>query len=374
MTSRTLAALAALALLAVAAVSAQESGAYRLALPGYRYEFPRDHFSHPAFQTEWWYYTGNLRTREGRAFGFELTFFRQAVAPPERLPGRPPSPWDVEDVYLAHFALSDLGARRFHHDQRMNRAGPGLAGASLEMRRVWNGNWQVRWEGDTQQLTAIALSHRLQLTLRPAKPPVIHGVNGVSQKAAGPGRASHYVSFTRLVTSGTLEVEGERFEVEGLSWMDHEFFTHQLSAEHTGWDWLSLQMEDGTELMLYRLRRRDGGVDPFSAGTFVEATGRARHLTASDVRLEPTGRTWTSPSTGGVYPLEWSIRVAPLALSLQLRTPLDAQEIVSRHASIPSYWEGAIRVAGTRHGTPIAGSGYLEMTGYDRRVELDSHR
>ena len=376
-------ALGALAFLAVAAAAGQQGG-YRLALPGYRYAFPRDHFNHPEFQTEWWYYTGNLRTREGRAFGFELTFFRQAVAKrsgrislsatPDAAVAeseiRPDlvSPWDVQDVYLAHFALSDLEGRRFLHEQRMNRAGPGLAGASVEARRVWNGNWQVQWEGEEQHLQAIALSHAARLTLRPAKSPVIHGVNGVSQKAAGAGRASHYISFTRLVTSGTLEVEGQRHEVEGLSWMDHEFFTHQLSPEQAGWDWFSLQLEDGTELMLYRLRRADGGVDPFSAGTFVDRAGRSRHLSSSEFRLEPGRRTWTSAATGGIYPLEWTITVVPLALSLQVRTLLDPQEIVSRHRSVPSYWEGAIRVAGLRDGTPITGSGYLEMTGCDKRV------
>lgn len=358
-------ALAALALLTAIAGSGQEAG-YRAALPGYRYEFPRDHFSHPEFQTEWWYYTGNLHTPTGRAFGFELTFFRQAVARPAALS----SPWDVQDVYLAHFALSDLDGGRFLHDQRMNRSGPGLAGASLEGRRVWNGNWQVRWEGDEQRLEALSPSHAVRLMLRPAKPPVIHGLNGVSQKAEGAGRASHYISFTRLLTSGTVEVAGERHEVEGLSWMDHEFFTHQLSPEQAGWDWFSLQLDAGTEVMLYRLRRTDGTQDPFSAGTYVDAAGRARHLVASDFQLQPSGRTWTSRATGGTYPLEWTIGVAPLSLALRLHTPLDPQEIVSQHPSVPSYWEGAIRVAGTREGKPITGSGYLEMTGYDKSVKL----
>ena len=369
-----LAALGGCALLAAIAAAGPDGG-YRLALPGYRYEFPRDHFDHPAFQTEWWYYTGNLRTRGGRALGFELTFFRQAVNGVNAVNGSA-SPWDVHDVYLAHFAVSDLDGGRFLHDQRMNRAGPGLAGASLGERRVWNGNWQARWEGEAQRLQAIAAGFSIELTVRPMKPPVVHGVDGVSQKAEGPGRASHYVSFTRLATSGSIEIEGERHEVEGLSWMDHEFFTSQLSPGQAGWDWFSLQLDDDTELMLYRLRRADGTADPYSAGTFVDAAGRTRHLRASDFRLQPRGRTWASRDTKAVYPLEWSIEVAPLGLSLLLRTPLDSQEIASRHAAVPSYWEGAIRVSGTRAGTPVAGSGYLEMTGYDRREPLSpsSHR
>ncbi|HSK10953.1 MAG TPA: lipocalin-like domain-containing protein [Vicinamibacterales bacterium] len=344
------------------------AGDYRLALPGYRYEFPRDHFNHPDFQTEWWYYTGNLRSANGRAFGFELTFFRQAV---DR--GKPcTSPWDVADVYLAHFAVSDLDRGRFLHEQRLNRAGPGLAGASSDQRRVWNGNWQVRWEGEgeEQRLRALTGDFAVRLALRPAKPPVIHGEGGVSQKAPGPGRASHYISFTRLLAAGSLEVEGERFEVEGLAWMDHEFFTHQLAPDQAGWDWFSVQLDDGTELMLYRLRRTDGATDPFSAGTHIDRAGRSRHLSAREFSLEPTGRTWRSDATGGVYPLEWRIAVPSLGLSLRSRTPLDSQEIVSRHHAVPSYWEGAIRVMGEGAHGPVAGVGYLEMTGYDRAVSL----
>jgi predicted secreted hydrolase len=152
--------------------------------------------------------------------------------------------------------------------------------------------------------------------------------------------------------------------------MDHEFFTHQLAPEQTGWDWFSLQLEDGTELMLFQLRRADGARDRFSAGTYVDASGRTRHLAADDFRLEPGGRVWRSRQTGGVYPLAWIIDVPALRIRLRSSTPLDRQEIVSRYEAVPSYWEGAIRVTGTRGGKPIAGSGYLEMTGYSGGVRL----
>src|ERR1700693_4444554 len=224
---------------------------YRTALPGYHYEFPRDHFNHPEFQTEWWYYTGNLKSNDGRHFGFELTFFRQAVSRDLAKTAA----WDVKDVYLAHLALSDLDGGKLYHAERTNRSGPGIAGIDETRRRIWNGNWQIIWEKGAQELQAIDERFQLRLSLRSAKPPVVHGEDGVSQKAAGAGRASHYISLTRIHTSGLVELGERKFGVTGTSWMDHEFFTHQLTADQTGWDWLSLQLEDNTELMVFHIRR-----------------------------------------------------------------------------------------------------------------------
>src|SRR5438034_448296 len=221
------------------------SAQYRTALPGYRYEFPRDHLNHPDYQTEWWYYTGNLKSADGRRFGFELTFFRQAVSRDPEKAGA----WDVKDIYLAHLALSDLNGGKFFHSERTNRSGPGLADANESLGRIWNGNWQIQWHGSDQELNAVDQRFQLHLTLHPEKAPVIHGENGVSQKAEGPGHASHYFSQTRLATNGTIVLQGKQFAVSGLSWMDHEFFTHQLGADQTGWDWFSIQLEDKTELM-----------------------------------------------------------------------------------------------------------------------------
>ena len=197
-------------------VSSQE---FRLALPGYHYEFPRDHFSHPDFQTEWWYYTGNVRAAGGHRFGFELTFFRQAL---DRNPSKT-SVWDVRDLYLAHLALSDLDARGFYYAERLNRSGPGIAGVRQNDGRIWNGNWRIDWKGNEQTLQAIDNRFTIELDLRAEKPPIIHGENGVSQKADGPGRASHYISLTRLAAKGQITLGGKPFEVSGLAWMDHEF-------------------------------------------------------------------------------------------------------------------------------------------------------
>jgi predicted secreted hydrolase len=341
---------------------------YRMALPGYRYEFPRDFFAHPDFQTEWWYTTGNVKTPDGRSFGYELTFFRQAVSRDESQR----NPWDVRDLYLAHLALSDLDGGHFYHAERINRAGPGIAGVSIPDGKVWNGNWSAVWnKGGTQQLGARDDDFQFSFTLKSEKPPVIHGENGVSQKAEGPGRASHYFSQTRLTTTGTIVLKGKRFDVSGLSWMDHEFFTHQLSAEQSGWDWFSIQLEDKTELMLFRLRRKDGTVDPFSAGTYVDAAGKSTHFRVSDFSLQPQGAAWKSPVTGATYPIQWNISVPKLSLSLAVKSRLAQQELTGTTKFAPNYWEGAMEFSGTRAKATIHGAGYLEMAGYDRAVQME---
>jgi predicted secreted hydrolase len=339
---------------------------YRDALPGYRYEFPRDHFNHPEFQTEWWYYTGNLTATDGRRFGFELTFFRQAV----NRDASKKSTWDVQDVYIAHLALSDLDEGAFYHVERTNRAGPGIAGVSETARRIWNGNWSVDWKDGTQQLTAMDERFALNLSLRSEKPPVINGENGVSQKTEGPGRASHYISFTRLLTTGVIQVQGIKFQIFGAAWMDHEFFTHQLSNDQRGWDWFSVQLNDNTELMLFEIRRKDGTLDPFSAGTYVDAKGQSVHLRATDFSLKPAGQSWTSSATGATYPIQWSISVPKLGIELEAGTKLKSQELCGKSTFTPCYWEGAINLSGRKNGSTAQGVGYLEMTGYDRPVEL----
>ncbi len=341
---------------------------YRVALPGYRYEFPRDFFAHPDFQTEWWYTTGNVTSSDGRSFGYELTFFRQAVSRDESLRG----PWEVRDLYLAHLALSDLDGGHFYHAERINRAGPGIAGAGESGGKVWNGNWSAVWNNDaTQQLAAQNNDFQFSFALKSEKPPVIHGENGISQKAEGVGRASHYFSQTRLATTGTIVLKGRRFNVSGFSWMDHEFFTHQLTADQAGWDWFSIQLEDKTELMLFILRRKDGTIDSFSAGTYVDAAGKPAHLRAADFSLQPQGAVWKSPATGAAYPIQWNVSVPKLRVSLVAKTKLAQQELTGTTKFAPNYWEGAMEFSGTRANTAIRGAGYLEMTGYDHAMQTE---
>jgi len=331
---------------------------YREALPGYAYQFPRDFFEHPDFRTEWWYYTGNAHTAAGRRYGFELVFFRRAQ---RRGPAANQSAWRVDDLYLAHLALTDVDGARFRFYERLNRAGPGIAGASFALGRVWNANWSVDWRGREQTLRAVAEGIRVNLRLNPSKPVVIHGRDGISRKAGAEGRASHYISFTRLNLTG--EINGQ--SVSGTAWMDHEWFSHQLTAQQAGWDWFSIQLDDGTELMLFELRRKDGTIDPYSAGTWVDGDGKSRHLSIREFSLSPLDY-WTSPQTGARYPVRWAIRVPALSIALECSAAVPAQELVAKAAGAAAYWEGAVRYTGSRTGV-----GYLEMTGYEKPVQFE---
>ncbi len=348
------------------ACSLTAQGPYRVAAPGYRYEFPRDYFNHPEFQTEWWYYTGNVTASDGHRFGFELTFFRQGVSRESGNQGV----WDVQDLYPAHLALSDLDGKVFYHAERTNRAGPGIAGVDQKQGRIWNGNWNLTWVNDDQVLEATDEHFSLNLTLHSQKPPVIHGENGVSQKAETPGHASHYISLTRLKTNGNLELNGKRYAVSGLTWMDHEFFTQQLEKDQVGWDWFSMQLGDDTELMLFQIRRKDNSIDPYSAGTYIDSSAHSFHLNKQEFSLVPADESWRSPVTGAVYPVRWTISVPKLKIELQATTPLKSQELSGKSQFIPSYWEGAIDLNGHKGEANLTGSGYLEMTGYDRAVQL----
>ncbi|MGA8036549.1 MAG: lipocalin-like domain-containing protein [Candidatus Acidiferrales bacterium] len=339
---------------------------FRNAAPGYKYEFPRDYFNHADYQTEWWYYTGNLTANDGRAYGFELTFFRVGV----KREKTPPSDWAVNAIYMAHLALSDIDGGRFYHCERLNRAGAGIAGVSEDSGRIWDGNWKIQFDGGAQDLDAISDEFSLHFELQSQKPPVIHGVDGVSQKSAAAGHGSHYISLTRLGVKGAINLAGTPVPVTGVAWMDHEFFTEQLDENQIGWDWLSVQLDDDTELMIYRIRRRDGSIDPYSSGTYIDASGKATHLPLSEFEFVPSGETWTSPKSKAKYPIHWKVSVRPLHLDLDVATPLPSQEIVSVSPIIPSYWEGAVRFSGDRSGAPIKGVGYLEMTGYDMRFHV----
>ena len=331
---------------------------YREALPGYHYQFPRDHFEHEDFRTEWWYYTGNVTSAAGERFGFELVFFREGERQNGKGEKAGPSPWSVNDLYLAHAALTDARGKRFFYNERLNRAGPGIAGASFEKQRVWNGNWWVQWSGETQTLQAVTAEFRFHLTLKPGKPFVIEGLDGISQKAAARGRASYYVSFPLLAATGTIETEGRSYAVTGRAWMDHEWFTGQLAADQVGWDWFSVQLDNGTELMLFELRHADGSIDSYSSGTYVDERGAAHHLRRDQFSLEPQ-------SYWGKYPVAWRIRVPSLGVDLTCRAVIPNQELKGEDGG-PSYWEGAVDYAGSNSGV-----GYLEMTGYDRPVRLE---
>jgi predicted secreted hydrolase len=343
---------------------------FQFATAGYRYNFPRDHGSHPTYRTEWWYYTGHLHSKIGRAFGFELTFFRRGV-PPDEIKTLP-SKWSVKDLYLAHFAVTDISGKRFHFSEKFSREGLGKAGADESRLRVWIDDWRAEASAEpsaSHTLAAHDETHALALTLQPAKPLVTHGAAGISRKGKDVGQASHYYSFTRLATNGKLTIDGESFDVTGTSWMDHEFGSAELGADQVGWDWFSIQLEDDTELMLYRMRRKDGSSDLASSGTAVSPDGRTRHLEVTDFQIESTG-TWTSPESKATYPSRWRLRFPSLDLVLDVTPLLADQELRTSRSTKVSYWEGAVAVTGTKQGRPVKGQGYVELTGYAERLKM----
>ena len=340
---------------------AQAEGVFRRALPGYRFAFPQDHASHPDFKTEWWYYSGHLQTEDGQRFGYQLTFFRVGVDPALR--GNSRSRWAVADLHLAHFAISDLTHRRFQYRERRSRGALDSAGALTKGFKVWNGPWEASGDGKAQHLTAHAPGYAIDLTMIPTKPPAIHGSNGVIQKASGPGHASHYYSLTRMTTNGTLTFAGRPQTVTGSTWMDHEFGSNQLTASQVGWDWFAIQLTDGVDLMLYQLRLTDGRPDPHSSGSLIYPDGRIEHLPFSAFRLTPQ-EVWQSPKSGGRYPIRWRIQVPGRRLYLSVQVAFPDQELNTSGSTQVTYWEGSVSASGTAGGRPIAGVGYLEMTGY----------
>ena len=334
---------------------------WRQAGLGHAWRFPRDHGSHPEYRIEWWYYTGNLAGRD-RRFGYQVTFFRVGVDPAPENPSR----WAVRDLYMAHLAVTDLGADRHLVAERLDRGGLGWAGAREGTLDVWNGDWRASLSGDRHRLEVVDRTFGVELDLEPGKPPTLHGENGLSRKGPSAGNASQYYSMTRMPTTGRVRLDGEWIDVTGASWMDHEFGTTFLEPGQVGWDWFSLQLDDGADLMVFQLRRADGRPDDHSAGTWVEGDGISAPLDAGDVRLVP-GRRWTSPASGAAYPVEWRVELPGRRVSLDVTAALDAQELDTAASTGVTYWEGAVTVTGRVGGRQVRGRGYLEMTGYSGR-------
>lgn len=319
------------------------------------FTFPADHGPHPAFAIEWWYLTGNLQAADGRHFGFQLTIFRRALAPE---PAERDSAWATRNIYMAHFALSDVAGGQFYAFERFSRDGAGLAGASAEPLRVFLEDWSIAGEGPgdaTLRLRAAEGPVAIDLAAANDRPPVLQGDRGLSEKGPSAGNASYYYSLTRMATSGQIRVADTTYTVSGLSWMDREWSTSALEGGVIGWDWFALQLDSGHDLMLYQLRTDDGGISPYSKGSLVAPDGSVTPIAAADMRITPLG-SWTSPRSGARYPSGWRLDLPTVGLSLELTPHLRDQELPTSVV----YWEGAVRVAGD-----AAGHGYVELTGYD---------
>jgi predicted secreted hydrolase len=379
---------------AAQALSGGDTEGFAQALGPREFVFPDDHGAHPGFKTEWWYYTGNLFTEEGRQFGYQFTIFRNQLRPsgedfvrinpedPARINQEDPaqmnpegnsareSEWSTNQLYLAHFAISDVSKRDHVFDERYSRGTAGLAGASVDPYRIWLEDWEITRVKDSEATderfpvrikAEMSDGTALDVVLNPQKPLVLQGEEGYDKKGGEDGNASYYISFTRMQTEGLLKKDGESLAVSGLSWMDHEWSTSALDSGQTGWDWFSIQLSNGYELMYYQIRNADPELAPQTTGSLVAPNGQKRDLDQGEVRLEVL-EYWTSPNTGARYPMQWTLAIPSEELEMDVTTVFDDQEMT---VSV-QYYEGAVHVSGKFRDEAIDGNGYIEMTGYEQ--------
>ncbi len=330
------------------------------------FDFPCDHGPHDAYQTEWWYYTGNLFDASGRHFGYQLTFFRRALVPPDEqamLADRD-SAFAFDQVYFAHFAITDSAANAHVSFEKYSRGTAGLAGAQASPFRVFVEDWSATAahdDGDAARVRLVAAQdgYAIDLTLTSTKPFVFHGDRGLSQKSPNPGNASYYYSMTRMATAGKVTTPRGTFEATGNSWLDREWSTSALDEDTEGWDWFSLQFDDGREIMFFKLRQKETGDITFAKGTYVGADGRTELVRQDEVTITVLDR-WTSRQTGATYPVRWRLASPRYGLDIEIVARILDQEM----RLTQRYWEGAVTFEGVSAAGPVAGVGYVEMTGY----------
>ena len=345
-------------------LSGDSEGAFARAVEPMELVFPKDHGAHPDYKTEWWYYTGNLKTDGGREFGYQLSFFRRGLA--AEMPARK-SHLGTNQIYMAHFALTDVKAKTHTSFERFSRGAGGLAGARGEPTyEVWLEDWSASQDsGSIFRLRAVddQIEPRaaINLNLQETRPPLLHGERGLSRKGPERGNANHYYSLVGLDTEGTIISRGEEYDVSGKSWMDHEFGTSALSTGVVGWDWFGLQLDDGTGLMFGRLRKSEGGNIGIFEGTVSYADGRRIPIQPGDFAVKATG-SWRSPVTEITYPSGWQVDFPSLDIELRINPLIPNQELSDGF----TYWEGAVSAEGTIGGQPAKGRGYVELTGYER--------
>jgi len=328
----------------------------------WQWSFPRDHGAHPEFRTEWWYFTGNLKDKDGRRYGYQLTFFRQGLV---YKPSQPDNPWSIRDVYLAHFAIVDETSGKFWHYDQASRSGPGLAGAKIGSMNVWTLDWSAKMTDNIIHLKARKDEMALELELSPRKPKIFHGNKGLSAKGPNPGQASYYYSFTDLASKGTIQTEVSKnpVAVTGTSWFDQEFGSNVLSSDQVGWDWFGIHLSDGRDIMLFQLRKKDGTIEASSSGTIIEKDGTSRYLRQSDIMLNVKAQ-WKSPKSGGTYPAKWEIKIPSTGIDITLAPIAANQELVTEASTGVTYWEGAVSGSGISRGASVTVEGYAELTGY----------
>lgn len=336
------------------------------------FTFPDDHGAHPGYKTEWWYYTGNVFTDDGRQFGYQFTIFRNQLTPPTEFNDSTAAEtdWNANQLYLGHFALADVENEEHVFEERFSRGAAGLAGAQTDPYRIWLEDWEITRidsAGTDDKQFPVQIQAKMEngaaidLSITPVKPLVLQGENGYDKKGAEPGNASYYLSFTRMKTEGTITKNENTFDVSGQSWMDHEWSTSALGESQEGWDWFSLQLSNGYDLMYYQLRNTDGSVSRFTTGSLVGPDGEKTTIGPEDVTIEVQDR-WESPHSPSVYPSEWRLEIPKHNLSLNLAPLFPDQEM---DVSV-RYYEGTLSVSGSMNGEKIDGNGFIEMTGYEQ--------
>jgi predicted secreted hydrolase len=380
------------ALTGIDTLQADSTGGFARAFRSRVFEFPQDHLAHPEFKHEWWYFTGNLTTAAGDRLGYQLTLFRIGLKPDERIiktldyvssasepASEVQSDWRTNHIYMGHLAVTDITNQRFYDYEKFSRGVMGMAGSELikvgtkqqnseesTAIKIWLENWQIISHGQTTFPLSVKAQKgevAIELTLDPMKPVVYQGYEGLSQKGRKQGNASYYYSITRLDSKGKISIKDQTFNVTGTSWFDREWSTSTLEKQQVGWDWFALQLDDGRDIMFYKMRRTDGSMDRYSNGTIVYKNGEIQSLNVEDVDLEETDH-WQSPHSNVRYPSAWKIRVPKENLELTVEPLMADQE----NNLTVRYWEGAVKVTGIQHNDhnkeQISGYGYVELAGY----------
>lgn len=341
------------------AMSGGDTSGYSRALKPVKFNFPEDHGPHHGFKTEWWYFTGNLETAEGRHFGYQFTLFRYSLSnkPVERA-----STWGASQIFMGHYTVTDAKENNFYSFERFSRQADKMAGATAKPFKVWLEDWSVTGMNSLpfppMHISASEEGISAELELKSIKPMIPQGNNGLSQKGPEPGNASYYYSLTRMETEGIIKIGKMEYKVKGFSWMDREWSTSALGREQAGWDWFSLQLDNGIDIMYYILRKKDGSPDVYSRGKVIHPGGYFYDINPNNINIEVTDH-WES-AFGGVYPSGWEIIIPSEKLTLEVKPYVPDQEL---NHSI-RYWEGAVKIKGMSGATPVEGSGYIELTGY----------
>ncbi len=342
----------------------------RHALTGYQFQFPRDLYAHNDYRIEWWYLTGELEGDDGNQYGYHTVFIRVSLQSLKALQARKPSgsQWENDHLYFANCAVSDFKNKSFHFFERLNRQGPGLAGAREDRLEVWNENWKLIEGEKGFHVEVMEQKTGFDLKLVPQKNPVIHGNGADKPKWEIPQNAPNYFSYTRLKTTGTISVGGRKVKVSGTSWMDRVFGKQLLVPKQKGWDRFLLHLDNGSDLLLFFIRNQDGRFDPRSGGTLIDSRHQSRHIAFEQVQMKALGD-WTSETSNITYPSGWRIKLPDENIDIEITPTMQNQELHLLRSLSNAHWAGGVEVQGRYGDKSVKGRGHVELVGYGSGLE-----